>query len=91
MTIPASGFTLRGMTIEERQQSLAAARDAYKWLKDHLVHTPHEPLQGPILCLLKGFEILDAKEQKQIKAGKKYGKLGAAHGKKGGRPRKRMN
>jgi len=68
------------MTNPERQQSLAAARDAYKWLKYHLVHAPHEPLQGPISSLLKGFEILDAKEQAQVAAGQ--------HGHKGGRPKK---
>lgn len=72
------------MTKEERQQQLAAARDAYKWLKYHFVHTSSETLQGPILSLLKGFEILDAKEQTQIKAGKK----GSKYGKKGGRPKK---
>lgn len=48
------------MTPEQRQQALSEAREAYKWLKYHLVHTPQEPLQKPISCLLEGFEILDA-------------------------------
>ena len=62
------------MTTEERQereQSLNAARGAYEWLKYHLVHTPGEPLAGPVLFLLRGFEILDAKEQAQIRAEQK--------------------
>ena len=76
------------MTTEQRQQSLESARAAAEWLRGYIVDQIDGPMRKPIDCLLAEFERLDAKEQKQIKAGKRYGKLGAEHGKKGGRPRK---
>jgi hypothetical protein len=80
------------MTTIDRQQSLAAARDAAHFLKLYIqTEIVGERLRAEIGCLLDEFERLDAKEQAQIAAGakgKEYGKLGAKHGKKGGRPRK---
>ena len=82
------------MTPAERQQSLENARKAIAYLKSWIL--PELGEQGSVLyeyqaCLVAEFERLDAKEQKQIRAGskgRKYGKLGAVHGVKGGRPRK---
>ena len=72
----------------EREKSLRYARMACEWITEYLALPVNEPLAEQLTCLLAEFERLDAKEQKQIKAGKRYGKLGAEHGKKGGRPRK---
>ena len=92
------------MTNEERQKLLEQARlaarrlNGYKFSINEVLNFQQRTapdlgffyysLQELMAFLLVGFDILDAKEQKQIKAGKKYGKLGASHGKKGGRPRK---
>ena len=81
------------MTTTERQQSLAAARLACEWLRRYTATIVwiNASLKEQLKVLIEGFEILDAKEQKQIAAGAKgaeYGKLGAKHGKKGGRPKK---
>ena len=72
----------------ERQQSLAAARKAAEWLRGYYLPVIDGALREQINHLLDEFARLDKKEQKQIRAGKRYGKLGADHGKKGGRPRK---
>jgi hypothetical protein len=95
------------MTTTERQQSLAAARTAcerlsgYKFSIEEVFRFQQSTspnlgffcytLDELVGKLIAGFELLDAKEQKQIAAGAKgaeYGRLGAKHGKKGGRPRK---
>jgi len=79
------------VTPTERQQSLAAARRACEQLKEYAELLSGVSLWDKVGHLITGFQMLDAKEQKQIAAGAKgaeYGKLGAKHGKKGGRPRK---
>ena len=70
------------MTNDERQQSLIRAREACVRLRDvaTLMETEH-PMRIDLECLLAEFKRLDDKEQKQIKEGKRGGKLG-------GRPRK---
>ena len=75
------------MTKEQRQQSLIKARHAVKWLR-RVAPAFEETPQREVECLIAEFERLDAKEQTQIEAGRRYGKLGAEHGKRGGRPRK---
>ena len=86
------------MTKQQREQSLINARRACEWLDfyvarpqitDDRIQISVGPLaQANIWALLDEFQRLDAKEQKQIRAGKRYGKLGAEHGHKGGRPKK---
>ena len=78
------------MTTEQRQQSLENARRAAWKLAEYAAREmfPNDQMRIDIECLFAEFKRLDAKEQKQIRAGKRYGKLGAEHGKKGGRPRK---
>ena len=76
------------MEDNEREQSLIKARLGRKWVGGLTDLIEDEFVAEQVLCLLAEFQRLDAKEQKQIKAGKKFGKLGAPHGKKGGRPRK---
>ena len=78
------------MTTEQRQQSLTNARVAAECITRYMATAAsvNGRLKELIEDLIAGFELLDAKEQKQIRAGKRYGKLGAEHGKKGGRPRK---
>ena len=77
------------MTKEEREHSLIKARHAAKWLGIYIIDQIETPrLRGELECLIAEFERLDAKEQKQINAGRRYGKLGGEHGKRGGRPRK---
>lgn len=75
------------MTKPEREQSLINARRAREWLRNVIVSVYGER-RADMECLLAEFDRLDAKEQAQIKAGKRYGKLGAEHGHKGGRPKK---
>jgi len=69
------------MTKDERQQSLENARRACKQLVEYATGEPIAIAREDIAALLFEFQRLDAKEQKQIRAGKRYGKLG-------GRPRK---
>lgn len=79
------------MTKEEKERSLKNAREAAEWLNqytsgDHDAIILAGYMRESISALIAEFQRLDAKEQKQIRAGRKYGKLGAEHGKKGGRP-----
>ena len=83
------------MTTTERQQSLINARKACEWLRRVAPAFDAQP-RAEVECLLLEFERLDAKEQTQINAGRKYGKLGKQYGneppkpgkKQRGRPRK---
>ena len=78
------------MTREEKEQSLINARQAVHFLMFYIVESQDVDgrIKQDIACLLTEFKRLDEKEQAQIKAGKRYGKLGAEHGRKGGRPKK---
>jgi len=49
---------------QEREQSINAARGAAEWLKNYIVHTKREPLEAPIMFLIKGFEVLDEETRK---------------------------
>jgi hypothetical protein len=74
------------MTKDERQQSLINARSAYYFLRKYIesqIETPS--LRQEITCLLDEFKRLDEKEQKQIKEGKRGGKLGGRPRKNGGK------
>jgi len=91
------------MTPEQRQQSLAAARRACERLSGYKFSTKEickfqqdtSPslgffaynLEELIDHLITGFQLLDAKEQKQIKGGAK----GAKFGKRGGRPKTKLS
>lgn len=75
------------MTREQRQQSLIQARSAAQWLREHVAGQLVEPLKGQVECLVLEFSRLDVGEQKRNEAGRQGGKLGAAHGAKGGRPK----
>lgn len=77
------------MTPDERQQSLTNARRACKQLVEYAAGEPVAIAREDIACLLFEFTRLDEKEQAQIKAGRASGKLGAKHGVKGGRPKKK--
>lgn len=85
---PGGNAPLTTMTKEERQQSLTNARRAVRWLGDFLKFPPlPDAVKQEVGFLIAGFELLDAKEQAQIKAGN----LGATHGKKGGRPKTKLS
>jgi len=76
------------MTTTDRQQSLANARRAAHFLRLYIQsQIVDERIRGEIACLLEEFTRLDAGEQTRNAAGRKYGKLGAVHGAKGGRPK----
>ena len=75
------------MTREQRQQSLISARRAVEWLR-RVAPAFDETPRLEVECLVAEFERLDEKEQTQIEAGRRYGRLGAEHGKRGGRPKK---
>lgn len=74
------------MTREERELSLVSARRACLLLVEYTIGADMlilgDPQREHIACLLEEFGRLDAKERRQIDAGK----LGAKHGNKGGRP-----
>lgn len=78
------------VTKDERQQQLINAREACEWVRRYTATIVwiNASLKERLERLIAGFELLDAKEQAQIKAGRASGKLGAKHGVKGGRPRK---
>lgn len=75
------------MTKDERQQSLANARLACELLTGQ-IDSFFGSYGDKVKCLIAEFCRLDTGEQKRNEAGRKFGKLGAKHGKKGGRPRK---
>jgi hypothetical protein len=76
---------MAGLTSQQRQQSLAAARRACETLSQYVVEArpPNDPIGIDIQCLVAEFTRLDAKEQLQAEAGREYGHLG-------GRPKKAL-
>lgn len=79
------------MTIEEHQQSLTNARLACEWFRRVADELPPGQARSEVECLIAEFTRLDEKEQRQAEAGRESGHLGAAHGRKGGRPKKTKN
>jgi len=80
------------MTKEEKEVSLVNARRACLMLIEFAIGAApaiilNHGQREEIASLLEEFSRLDAIERRQIEAGKKNGKLGAIHGKKGGRPK----
>jgi hypothetical protein len=77
------------MTTTERQLSLAAARNAARFLRRCIEsQIGYERICTEIACLLDEFERLDAGEQKRNEAGARQRRLNARYGHLGGRPRK---
>jgi hypothetical protein len=78
------------MTPDERAQSLTNARLACECVTRYMATAAsvNGRLKELVEDIIAGFELLDAKEQKQAEAGREFGHLGKKHGSKGGRPRK---
>jgi hypothetical protein len=77
------------MNPTERQQSLAAAREAAEWLREYMFWKGATvQLRENVAHLIDGFALLDAKEQKQTQAARNNGHFGALGGWKKGKPRK---
>lgn len=73
------------MTNRTTEQQLENARLAINLLEVPIARLTPEQVED----LIAQFRRLDAGERARNEAGRKYGHLGAEHGKKGGRPKKK--